>query len=1629
MKKTLITFFLCILYTLSYAQAGAIDPSFNPGDLGFGNGDGADNDIQTTALQSDGKIIIGGNFTSYNGTGRNYITRLNADGTLDATFNPGTGPNLPVSTIALQPDGKIIIGGTFTSYNGTGRNYIARLNTDGTLDATFDPGTGAGSYVSTTALQPDGKIIIGGNFTLYNGTVMNRIARLNADGTLDATFNTGTGADNDVYTTALQPDGKIIIGGDFTMYNGTARIRIARLNADGTLDATFNPGTGTSGQVYTTALQSDGKIIIGGNFAVYNGTVSNKIARLNADGTLDVTFNLGTGPDNNVHCTALQPDGKIIIGGIFISYNGTARIRIARLNADGTLDATFDPGAGASDLVFTTALQPDGKIIIVGRFTAYNGTARGRIARLNADGTLDATFNPGTGAIGTVETIETAAIQTDGKIIIGGSFTIYNGTFINRIARLNADGTLDATFTPGTGASSTVRTSALQPDGKIIMGGDFASYNGTGRNRIARLNADGTLDATFNPGTGANNRVLTTALQPDGKIIIGGWFTNYNGAPINRIARLNADGTLDATFNPGTGANNRVHTIALQPDGKIIIGGLFTSYNGTGIIRIARLNADGTLDATFNPGTGADGPVVTTALQPDGKIIIGGWFTNYNGTGINRIARLNADGTLDATFTPGMGASGTVLTSALQPDGKIIIGGLFTSYNGTGRNRIARLNADGTLDATFNPGTGADNYVATTALQPNGKIIIGGIFTSYDGTGRNRIARILGDCTPTTSSFSVSACNSYTVPSGISTYTTSQTVMDTIPNAAGCDSIMTIMITINSLPTVTAMSGAICIGQSYTITPSGASTYTYSSGSAVVTPTATSNYTVAGTDGNGCENSTALTVTVNALPTITVNSGTICAGQSFTMVPSGASTFTYSTGSAVVSPTINTNYTVVGTGTNGCVSVSSATANIVVNANPTITVNSGTVCAGQSFTIIPNGASTYTYSSGSAVVSPTINTNYTVVGTGTNGCISVSSSTSNVTVNSLPTITAMSGAICIGQSYTIMPSGASTYTYSSGSAVVTPTATSNYTVAGTDGNGCENSAALTVSVNSLPTITVNSDDICLGSSFTITPNGATTYTYSSGSNIVSPTSTSSYTVTGTDINGCENIAISSVTVITVSASSAITSSIICYGGVGLVQITATGGDAPYTGVSTYTVLAGNNTFTVTDNNGCLATTTISVPQPSQILTTQSASICAGASFTVGTSTYTATNIYTNILTAANGCDSTVITNLYVYPTITTTQSYTLCAGQSVNVVGSIYSSTGTYTNSIIGANSCTNYIVSSVFVKPAISKTQTISICANSSYQIGTSTYNIAGTYTNVLTAVDGCDSTVYTTLDVKPIFTKIQNIAICVGQTYTIGTSAYTSTGTYTNVLTANNGCDSIVVTVLIVNPLPIVTINTGEICIGNAFTLTANGAVTYTYSSGSNVVSPNATTNYTVLATDINGCKNSAITTVTVNPLPTIDAGDDITLVLGETHQFNPTQTNAVTYTWTTNDGLNNANIINPISSTQTDITYTISVSSAKGCLASDEVSVKIYNEFFINNFVSPNGDGNNDTWKISVPYLVKDCALEIFDQWGTKVFSKANNYENEWDAKNVVDGVYYFLIMDGAKLKHSGSITVLR
>jgi uncharacterized delta-60 repeat protein len=392
--------------------------------------------------------------------------------------------------------------------------------------------------------------------------------------------------------------------------------------------------------------------------------------------------------------------------------------------------------AGTASVTLRRTDAAEGQL--VARISAANVTAS-PADHAFGQGHLDASFNPAIGA--KPYTVEALARQPDGKLVVSGYS--YNGSPLKNLVRFNQDGSLDTTFNAEIGEGR-LNQIAVLADGKILISGYFSDCSSVCRNLVARLNPNGSLDTSFNANL-PQNQQATATLQPDGRLIVSGSFTNYNGTGRNYIVRLNADGSLDPTFNTGTGPNNGVSPVALQPDGKIVIGGSFTAYNGTPRHYLARLNADGSLDTTFDPGAGPDSFLQSILPLADGKILISGYFTFYNGLTHKRFARLNADASLDKTFTTVVDPTGVVRTMLIEPDNKIIIGGTFLTVNGYPRHGVARLNPNGLPDLTFDSSVGTEYNVFGMVLQPDGKIVIGGGFSTYDGVPRNSFARLNGD--------------------------------------------------------------------------------------------------------------------------------------------------------------------------------------------------------------------------------------------------------------------------------------------------------------------------------------------------------------------------------------------------------------------------------------------------------------------------------------------------------------------------------------------------------------------------------------------------------------------------------------------------------------------------------------------------------------------------------------------------------------------------------------------------------------------------------------------------------------------------------------------------------------------
>jgi uncharacterized delta-60 repeat protein len=365
----------------------------------------------------------------------------------DYCYNFNGGFNQQAEAAFEDNLGRIVFGGLFTSYSGIPFNRIVRINSDASVDDTFDIGTGFDNFVFDVEPQSDNKILVGGFFDSYSGVSFGKIIRLNVDGSIDNTFSAGTGFDGVVYVIKVQSNGKILVGGGYSQYNGNSHLNLIRLNSDGSVDNTFNLGTGfnSGGTVNDIILQNDGKIIILGGFTTVDGNSHNRIIRLNDDGSIDNTFNSGTG-FNGETISGLIDEGQILVVGDFFEYSGQTNRQIVKLNSDGSIDDTFNSGAGFtrfSGVSFsTTILKYTDKYFVIGDFDKYDGGTAEGLIQLNQDGSINVSFNYGTGLVFSAGTFNTGIILSNGVHVVFGEFSEYKGSEVNDIAFINPFGTL-----------------------------------------------------------------------------------------------------------------------------------------------------------------------------------------------------------------------------------------------------------------------------------------------------------------------------------------------------------------------------------------------------------------------------------------------------------------------------------------------------------------------------------------------------------------------------------------------------------------------------------------------------------------------------------------------------------------------------------------------------------------------------------------------------------------------------------------------------------------------------------------------------------------------------------------------------------------------------------------------------------------------------------------------------------------------------------------------------------------------------------------------------------------------------------------------------------------------------------
>lgn len=708
-------------YILKHLSNGAIDSTYGGGGFSRALGFQPNNAV----LQPDGKIVFIGDINS-----DFAVARFNIAGTRDSSFSDDgvqvTDFNSSYDIAykaAIQIDGKIVVVG-LSSINDNQYVAVTRYNADGSLDSSFsDDGkllTNLVPYYSgpgAIAIQSDGKIVIAVSTLSLNNLTDFVVARYNRDGSTDSSFSEDGKQTTDfqskydaVTSVSIQSDGKIVAAG-----NSNSNFAIARYNADGSPDNTFSedgkqvtifPGFQNS-SLSSLAFEANDKIIAAG-FAGNEGTSDFALARYNYNGSLDKSFSsdgLQTTdfgypfdyPNAFAAGIALQPDGKILATGL--SALTASSFFIGRYNTNGSLDKTYDgDGKLIQSLSFDegntqyvkAAIQRDGKIVAAGHTLKEIDVRDPILVRYNTNGSLDSSFSNDGMQTADVN-ITSIAVQRDGKIVVAGQ-KIQNYYFT--VSRYNTDGSLDSSFSNDGELRSDVSmpSIAIQSDGKIVVAGGNDLINADFA--LARYNVDGSPDSSFSGDGkqkidfGDQESANSLALQDDGKIVVAG--TQFYLGKL-AIARLNSDGSLDKSFSSdGKDSANfageiGATSVAVGRDGKIVVGGIFPYLQDLSSF-IVRYNSNGTIDSSFsddgkeltNFGNGS----ISIGIQTDGKIVVCNSSSPNSADPVSVIARYNANGILDSTFSEDGIIQTAVLTarSIVFENNKLYVVG--SAYNG-----------------------------------------------------------------------------------------------------------------------------------------------------------------------------------------------------------------------------------------------------------------------------------------------------------------------------------------------------------------------------------------------------------------------------------------------------------------------------------------------------------------------------------------------------------------------------------------------------------------------------------------------------------------------------------------------------------------------------------------------------------------------------------------------------------------------------------------------------------------------------------------------------------------------------------------------------------------------------------
>lgn len=679
----------------------------------------------------DGSVIVGGNFDAINGQPRGNLAKINADGTLDASWNPIA--DHPVYGVAIDGSGNVYIGGSFSSINGNALSGLAKL-----------AGSGSGAPVTSWNPAPDGlafrlasdglgSIYAAGYFQHIGGQTRNGLAKLSeSTGQADAIWNPGPN-NNDISALCLDANGDVFVGGNFQTIGGQNRNGLAKLSATGTgaADLTWNPSNIT--MIDMLAAGSDGNIYVRGLFSHLGG--QNNLTKLPSSGTgaADPTWN----PQNVDNGGAFVLDGA---GHLYTAVApGSGLISIAKVSTTGTgaADPAWDPGSLVLGYCLYAPCHPanamaitgTGKLVVGGTIASIGGQPRLGLAAISAtDATSQAPINALLPA-----TVSAIAAQPGGGMIVGGKFELADQLSRINLLRLNADGSLDASWNPG--ADNQISSLVIDGSGTIYVGGAFSSIGGHARYALAKLTSSGSLVTGWAPAID-DGPVATLSLSTSGDLYVGGGFTTVSGGQArNHLAKISAStGAIDATWNPGT--DGQVFNLALDDANALLyVSGYFSHVDGTARQYLARISTGGTgaLDASWNPSP--DGTIGALAVDNIGALFVGGHFSNIGGQQHNNIAKIvSANGSADALWNP---SACDVSSIALDGAGALYAGGCSPArFSTTGTGFDASL-------TIWSPPT--DGNIFAIALDTTENVYVGGSFTTIGGKLRANLAALPSD--------------------------------------------------------------------------------------------------------------------------------------------------------------------------------------------------------------------------------------------------------------------------------------------------------------------------------------------------------------------------------------------------------------------------------------------------------------------------------------------------------------------------------------------------------------------------------------------------------------------------------------------------------------------------------------------------------------------------------------------------------------------------------------------------------------------------------------------------------------------------------------------------------------------